>query len=130
MLEKLQYQNNKKVGFIVEDNDVSVEPNIDARLSNVEKEVKDLRGDLNNLVVGVNQSIESAKEEILIAIAKVANGSWPIEKEKHSYDIDCQLKNEDTWMTNGVPHLMLSKIVRLLWINNSNKKMRDCLRLH
>ncbi|KAI8012360.1 hypothetical protein LOK49_LG06G00890 [Camellia lanceoleosa] len=95
MLEKLQYQSNKKVGFIVEDNDLSVEPNMDARLSNVEKEVKDLRGDLNNLVVGVSQSIESAKEEILIAIAKVANGSWAIEKEKHSHDIDCQLKNED-----------------------------------
>ncbi|CAL5382177.1 unnamed protein product [Camellia sinensis] len=95
MLEKLQYQNNKKVGFIVEDNDVSVEPNMNARLSNVEKEVKDLRGDLNNLVVGVSQSIESAKEEILIAIAKVANGSWAIEKEKHYHDIDCQLKNED-----------------------------------
>ncbi|XP_028111023.1 uncharacterized protein LOC114309486 [Camellia sinensis] len=95
MLEKLQYQNNKKVGFIVEDNDVSVEPNMNARLSNVEKEVKDLRGDLNNLVVGVSQSIESAKEEILIAIAKVANGLWAIEKEKHYHDIDCQLKNED-----------------------------------
>ncbi|KAI8030086.1 hypothetical protein LOK49_LG01G00579 [Camellia lanceoleosa] len=75
MLEKLQYQNNKKVGFIVEDNDVSVKANMDARLSNVEKEVKDLRGDLNNLVGGVSQSIESAKVEILIAIAKVANGS-------------------------------------------------------
>ncbi|CAL5391928.1 unnamed protein product [Camellia sinensis] len=90
-----QYIGQIRVGFIVEDNDVSVEPNMDARLSNVEKEVKDLRGGLNNLVVGVSQSIESAKEEILIAIAKVANESWAIEKEKHSHDIDCQLKNKD-----------------------------------
>ncbi|CAL5400328.1 unnamed protein product [Camellia sinensis] len=91
------------VGFIVEDNDVSVEANIDARLSNVEKEVKDLKRELNNLVVGVSQSIKVAKEEILIAIAKVANGSWAIEKEKHSHDIDRQLKKKDIFDNKWSP---------------------------
>ncbi|GMP36737.1 hypothetical protein CsSME_00008759 [Camellia sinensis var. sinensis] len=52
---RIEYLWKETVGFVVEDNDMSVEANMDVRLSHVEKEVRDLRGDLNNLVVGVSQ---------------------------------------------------------------------------